>query len=250
MWVIANGAPKTGSTWPVQLLNATGHFERVPDAVQAPNWQNSSVRTDIPREAVDDLAASPKPYLSKQHWHDEKKEYLGVPGIKVLNSIRDIRDTFVSRYYHDVRLKKFRGSINRYLKNKGEAFVNQFCNYQQYWIAAAGISPQSYYILSYERMSKDYENATKDLLKFCDVDLGDDQFSRVVENCSFAQHDSGPGKFFRKGKVHAFSDDLTERAAGYLLDLATAEGLLDTKERLATFSPALAPYLEMTDVGL
>lgn len=111
MWVIANGAPKTGSTWPVQLLNATGRSQRVPGALQTPNWQNSSVREDIPREAVDRLATSSTAYLSKQHWHDEKREYLGIPGVKMLNSIRDLRDTFVSRYYHDVRLRKFAGSI-------------------------------------------------------------------------------------------------------------------------------------------
>ncbi|HML91668.1 hypothetical protein [Methyloceanibacter sp.] len=154
-------------------------------------------------------------------------------------------------------LRKFAGSIEKggcplekYLKKHGKPFVENFCRYQKYQIDASDICPERYYILSYEKLSFDYEAAAKDLLEYRTVNLPDEQFEAVAKSGSFSQRDSGPGKFIRKGKVHAFSDDLTERGAAYLLELAAVEDLRDTKVQMATFDPSLTPYLEMTDVGL
>lgn len=249
MWVVANGAPKTGSTWPVQLLVATRRFEKVPADLQNPAWNNSSIRDDLVRSGARLLAASSIRYLSKQHWLQHKR-LLGVPGLKILNSIRDIRDTFVSRYYHEARLSSSVNSISDYLHRSGNDVVSEFCAYQKYWIKAAERHAGSYYILSYERLSKDYENAARDLFRFCDVQLTEDEFDRAVDYASFAKRDSGPGRFFRKGQVHAFSDDLSEEDVRFLMKLSSYHGLREIKKRLAAFDPDLKPFLEMTDVGL
>ena len=136
------------------------------------------------------------------------------------------------------------------MKKRDKPFVEKFCRYQKYRIDASDIRPEQSYILSYEKLSFDYESETKDLLEYCTVNLPDEKFEAVAKSGSFSQRASGPGKFFGKGKVHAFSDDLTERAAAYLLELAAVEDLRDTKVQMATFDPSLAHYLEMTDVGL
>jgi sulfotransferase family protein len=250
MWVIANGAPKTGSTWPVQLLKATKRFETIPKDLQNPNWKNSSVRDDLIEVSRDTLSSSSSWFLSKQHWQNRNGQLLEVPGIKLLNTIRDLRDTFVSRYYHDVRIAGIKDPIPKYVRRKAKDFVTRFCMYQEYWISAANNAPNSYFIASYERLSNDYENATRELFDFCDLKLTDEEFETAVEFGSFKNRKSGPGRFFRKGKVHAFSDDLSEEDAELLLELSRDIGLREIKKQIASFNPNLAPFLEVTDVGL
>ena len=243
MWVIANGAPKTGSTWPVQLLNATKQFERIPSHLQNPKWTNSSVCGDITNASIYALASSRDRYLSKQHWFNRRKSLLSISGIKIINSIRDIRDTFVSRYYHDVRLNHVKCHINEYLQSMGDNFVYRYCAYQRYWIEAAKMHPNSYFIASYERLSNDYVSSARDLFTFCELRLESDEFAHAVEFGRFKKPQiSGPGKFFRKGKVHTFSDDLSEEAVAFLMELSASHGLREIKNQDCLIQPGTKAF--------
>jgi sulfotransferase family protein len=251
MWVIANGAPKTGSTWLIKLLQGTQRFKRIPKELQDQGWKNPSVRNDLVQGHANELAASDTAYMSKQHWADTNKDLLALEGIKILNSIRDIRDTLVSRYYHDARKSAVSMRIEDYIREKGPYLVRAACEYQEYWIRAAEKFSSAYYVCSYERLSKDYDKAAKEMFDFCELNLSAEELAQAVDFASFeSQKNSGPGKFFRKGKMHAFEDDLTERDAEFLISLASDHRLREIKNRIADFNPNLRPYLEMTDVGL
>lgn len=251
MWIVANGAPKTGSTWVLQLLQLTNCFHPIPPELQNSEWSNWSIRDNIAQEYAAVLAGSRMRYLSKQHWGRENRELLGIDGLKIINSIRDIRDTIVSRYYHDTRVLGLSKGIEDYLATKAEPLVRQFCEYQRYWLDVAFGHPQSYYICSYERLSHNSEVAAGDLFDFCRLDLSRETLVRVVKRTRFDKKKvRGPGRFFRKGKVHSFADDLTSRDADRIIRLATQFGLPAIKHDIAKFSPVLGEYLKMTDVGI
>lgn len=56
----------------------------------------------------------------------------------------------------------------------------------------------------FEKLSFDYESATKDLLEYCTVNLPDEKFEAVAKSGSFSQRDSGPGKFLERARCTPF----------------------------------------------
>jgi hypothetical protein len=249
LWIISNGAHKTGSTWVHRLLRQTGKLEAVPAEYRDAAWQNSSVSVSEIRAAATVLGPTDTFYGSKQHF-SHSSGILDIHGIKVVNSIRDLRDTIVSKYYHDVRVLGETQPLDAYLEAYAEKFVRQFCAYQQYWIDAPEKHAWNYHITSYEYLSEDPFKACREMFSFCGFFLNRDEIEKIVDQSSFERMDSGPGKFFRKGKVHAFADDLSATQIDRLMNMAERAGLREIKNRIAAFNTALKPYLEKTDVGL
>lgn len=251
MWVIANGAPKAGSTWLIQLLDATGRFERAPASLQAEGWRNSSVADGKIAAAVRDLPAASKCYLSKQHWADEYEELLAVPGIKILNIVRDVRDLVISRYHHNVRVVGEELPLGRFIFKKGRKYVRDYCAYQRYWIQAPSVSRASYHVASYEELSSDLTTAASELYTFVGLSLGVDECARRAGRTLFSKKRvTGPGTFFRKGKALAFGEEIDEEQNAFLLACAREFGLDGIKRKIHDHCPRLEPYLRMTDVGL
>lgn len=251
MWIVANGAPKSGSTWIFQILTATGAFLRLPERFQDPRWLNLSVADRLVGKAADFLCAAPQSYISKQHWADRNAGLAARPGIRIVNIIRDIRDTVVSRYHHDVRTAGYQGGISAYLETNLEKLIRDNVAYHAYWMDAGTAAPGSYYITSYEYLTDDYLTAGRALVDFCATGLAPEKIAAALEASRFENKKvTGPGAFFRKGRAFAFGDDLTGAEAGRILEVARDAGLPQVKARIAGFNPALRPWLERTDCGL
>ena len=251
MWVIANGAPKAGSTWLVQLLEATGHFERVPTSLQAEGWRNSSVADGEIASATRELSTATTRYLSKQHWADKHEELLTVPGVKVLNIVRDVRDLVVSRYHHNVRIVGEKLPLENFVLKKGRKYVRDYCAYHRHWIEAADLIQASYYVSSYEYLSHDLITAASELYAFVGVPLTAEESAKSAQSTVFSKkRNTGPGNFFRKGKALAFSDEIGEDENAFLLKCAREFNLGKIKRDIGHRCPTLIPYLRMTDVGL
>ncbi|MFD0987442.1 sulfotransferase domain-containing protein [Methyloligella solikamskensis] len=284
MWVIANGAPKSGSTWIFQLIRETRSFSPLPKAFQDQDWNNQSVDTALLKDAIEILPAQAENFATKQHWPspaplfekeaDSKGLLLGpyrrvkqqfslaqqarlqgrllsTPGIKICNIIRDIRDVVVSLYHHQVRLSRFHGDIESFLRCNGDLVIRSTVDYHHYWMHAPRRSPINYFVTAYEYLSEDTPAAAGALFDFLQLELSEETRDHAVEATKFdAKKSTGPGMFFRKGRPFAFDDDLDADQAGWILEAAKRRGLGEVKRAIAEFNPTLGPYLEVTDVGL
>lgn len=251
VWIVGNGAPKTGSTWVVSLISSLPHVSPVPEVFRNPGWSWPSVVDCEARAAAAQLSWGSEVYYSKQHWRDATW-LLDVPGVKVVNSFRDIRDVIVSRYHHDIRVKEVPDMpMSDYLRLHGRSRVAEFCTYHERWVSADAATRANYHVVSYEHLSADDVGAAICLARFCGLKLTRDQAEAIVAKHRFGNMKvTGPGAFYRKGKVGAFSDGLTEAQAGMILDWANTLDLPAIKGRIAARQPLLGSYLAQTDQGV
>lgn len=251
MWVIANGAPKNGSTWIFQLLKNTGLFSPLPEDYQNSKWRNESVDEAYLDGCAVELGASEARYATKQHWSDRHDDVLQHPGIKVCNIIRDVRDVVISRYHHQVRLEKYDKDLSSFIANLADFYVKQTVVYHRHWIESRFANEESYHITSYEYLSDDDLKAAIELFDFLDLPLTTEEKEAAVDRSRFHHKKStGPKGFFRKGKAFGFKDEISVAESDYLLDLASKYEFRQVKEAIAGFNPALRPYLQQTDLGL
>ncbi len=284
MWVIANGAPKSGSTWLFQLMKATREFSPLPEEFQDSRWSNQSVNLRLLQDAMATLPAQDARFATKQHWPNPSplfgseaqarqpllrtyRDYkyrlslarqnrlharlLSTPGIKICNIIRDVRDVVVSLYHHQVRLSLFEGDMESFLRCNGALVVRNTVSYHRYWIQAPHRTQSNYFMTAYEYLSDDTSAAARSLFDFLGLSVSDEQRESVVQATSFdSKRSKGPGMFFRKGRAFAFDEELTGSQADQILEAADRHGLAEVKKAIGEFNPALVPYLEVTDVGL
>jgi glycosyltransferase involved in cell wall biosynthesis len=251
IWIIANGAMKSGSTWLFQLFNHTKIPARIPAEFQDPGWNNQSVQQKSLKAAAETLAATGEYYATKQHWRNKNSNLMAYDNIRILNIVRDIRDVIVSRYHHDVRKFGFEGNIQKFLDEKLDFLIEENLEYHSYWIGAPELNHRSYYITSYEYMLTEYEKACRELFDFAGLPLTAEQFDSTLSKNLFENKSlKGHGEFFRKGKALAFLDDLTPAQADRILECAARNGYKTIKQKIADFNPVLVPYLQKTDLGL
>ncbi len=284
MWVIANGAPKSGSTWIFQLIKGTRQFSKLPEGFQDQAWRNQSVGRTRLKEAVRFLPAQDSHFATKQHWpspgplfrneaeanrlllrtyrlirgrmlraqQDEIGDLLlTTPGLKICNIIRDVRDVMVSLYHHQVRRSLFEGDIESFLRCNSASVIRSTVAYHRYWMSSPHRTRDNYFVTTYEYLSADTPGAAGALFDFLGLKLSDKAKAAAVEGSRFdSKRSKGPGKFYRKGQALSFADDLTEAQSADILKAATHYGLGDVKRAIAAFDPSLEPYLASTDVGL
>ena len=251
MWIVANGAMKSGSTWLFQLLTHTKVMTRIPNDFQDPGWNNQSVQHKSLEEAAEQLSASPNFFATKQHWRNKNSQLLTYENIRVLNIIRDIRDVIVSRYHHDVRKFGFQGDMQQFLDEKLDFLVKENVEYHSYWINAPELNSRSYFITSYEYMLSEYEKASDELFLSCGVKLTEEQRAETLRKNLFKNKPlKGDGEFFRKGREFSFLDDLTPTQAERILSIAAEHQLAFVKLKICEFNPVLRSYLEKTDIGI
>lgn len=257
MWIIANGAPKNGSTWIKSLLSATKRLHAPATDLRDPRWSNASVSVDQVGNAVVRLAPGEKAYLTKQHWSARIgestpaiAEILSHPGVKMLNILRDVRDMVVSRYHQDVRVAGFTGTLSDYVVQRARQTIREQTDYQRFWIERPHAHAQNYWITTYEHLSADYEAEANALFDFTGLPIDETHRQAAIEANRFAARQAKSKQFYRKGVVFGYRDDLTASEADSLLEMASSSGLLDVKRAIAKFRPALCDSLRQTDLGL
>lgn len=251
MWIICNGAPKGGSTWLIQLLRQTKECARVPKELQNPIWINSSVDNRKLSEAKMILPSSPEKYYSKQHWAARHASLLEVKEVRVANIIRDIRDVVVSRYHHNVRLFGETKTLGQFINEGASEYIRKYVNYHRYWIDAGSKYPSRYFITSYEKLTLDLISGAQELYLFCNISLPPEQLAEAAEKTRFDKKNAtGPGQFFRKGKMLAASDEITETENELILDSCKEAGFLAVKRKIVDFNPGLQKYCQLTDIGI
>jgi hypothetical protein len=251
MWIIANGAMKSGSTWLFQLFSHTKIINRIPAEFQDTGWNNQSVQHKFVKAAAEKLSDSVKYSCTKQHWRNKNAYLLTYGNVRILNIIRDIRDVIVSRYHHDVRKFGFEGNIEKFLDERLDFLIKENLEYHSYWMDSTDLNKRSYYITSYEYMLAEYEKACHELFEFTGLPLTDEQFDDTLKKNLFENKPlKGAGEFFRKGQALSFADDLSPDQAERILECSARNGLKEIKQKIAEFNPIIIPYLQKTDLGL
>jgi hypothetical protein len=261
-WIVLNGAPKCGSTWLVQLLEAYGGVSRVPPEFQNKDWYHSSVIDKKALGMVSFLKSGEgkKVYYSKQHWLPHRplrvKAVTHSRQVFFCNIYRDVRDTFVSRYFHDLRLGLSDLSMSDYFAGYMRRRVEENYTYHDKWVAwAEKRSNRARYILaSYEALSDDLPTYGTEFLKdvwgacACQVDV--DRARESVLSTHFSKKaQTGEGEFFRKGKAGGWNESLDQNQAEEMLSLCEDLGYGSLKNRMCALTSVPRRYFEHTDVG-
>ncbi|MGB3534811.1 MAG: sulfotransferase domain-containing protein [Microcoleaceae cyanobacterium] len=253
MLVVLNGAPKGGSTWLVQIVNAMKVFDKIPQEFQDPKWSNPSIAIEKLNEILNSCDLKSNQFYCKQHWYGEQqfKELLKNPQLKMVNIIRDIRDVLVSRYFHDIRIgQTAENDIDQYYWNKGRTNMKQYMDYHIFWHDQDTCEVQPF-LCSYERLHDDFNSQVSELVNYLELAsiIKDNDMNRIREDTSFSEKKlTGEGQFFRKGIVGDWQNHLSDAVVDDLKSLAVDTGYLKVKKKM--FENFNLEILKKTDFGI
>jgi hypothetical protein len=206
MLIVCNGAPKGGSTWLVQIIQNLPNYRPIPDKYRNEKWMNPSFAS---RETVETFLNTEDirqtNYFCKQHWYNDPQDHslLECPKVRILNIIRDIRDVFVSRFFHDTRVGEFDGTFDQYVySDRGTRGLKEYINYQRFWHDR---EPQPT-LLCYEQLHKNFSDQFSLLAKSIGLEPDQAQLDHIRRQTDVRRHiesskESDPAKrFFRRGE--------------------------------------------------
>lgn len=227
MFVLSNGAFKSGSTWLFTILDATGYFSRLPDKYWAGtgkgrNWlKPSSVEGFLKSGIYKDVH-----YLAKGHYYrcHTRNTLLAYDGVYVLNIKRDIKDSLVSHYHHLITQGKLDDSLAKvenikkgfadYYWRLGRYKAQQIRTYHEVW----NITSPKVYVSSFERLKNDFEGEVGRIGYFLGFDFSPAMIARLKNDTKLENVQKAKGmdmlaehkRFVRKGLIgewrHYFSD--------------------------------------------
>jgi len=213
--IYINSFMRSGTTWMQMILyqlttDGEMHFESMYDVSP---WFERSLQQN---ESLDHL---PSPRFFKTHvkYSLVPKKWQG----KFIYVYRNGMDVAVSQYYHYKNVGypdiTFNHSFNNmFLKKNNNSLVSWF-KHMADWLVNKKKLDILY--IKYEDLSNDLEGSIRKIIKFCDFDVKESQFPRILERCSFKfmkQHEDKfdlladekqrqkqmqLNQFFRKGKT-------------------------------------------------
>lgn len=218
MFVLANGAFKSGSTWLHTILKETGAFEKLPsEFCMDPTVSRHWLKPERVGAFLDSGVYHHANYLAKGH-HFEKgvrELFLSHNDVYVLNIKRDLKDSLVAHFYHLIRQGKLgedlarperrRGSFSEYYWRLGRFKAQQIITYHRVWDAP---SPRVY-VSSFERLKTDFEGEVNRVGHFIGLDFSPEEISTIQEKTRLETLQKSRGqddlpehkRFFRKGLV-------------------------------------------------
>lgn len=235
MLIVLNGAQKGGSTWLVQLTQTMVPAKRVPPEFQDSNFKTSSI--DISR--LDDFLAQvnwrDETYLAKQHWSTRKKALAlsADPDTRFVNIIRDIRDVFVSRRHHDIRIGQANPdhTLLEYYIARGREMMDHYSRYQIFWHRDVTPPEAEPLLLSYEGLKTRFEDEVRRLARFLDLDENAIDYADLKARTDVSRK-VRPDGFFRKATVGDWVNHFTPELADLLEKQVRENGYFDLVRRL------------------
>jgi hypothetical protein len=204
--IFANGAPKSGSTWLLKILELVHTFDPIPPLFEHPNipgWLNPVHY----RRFVKMAGESETWYLTKSHIFEVRTRdlLLGQPGVLVFNMDRDPRDALVSHYYHVKREGKFIGPFNAYYWLVGRFKSMQLAQYKRVWGGRTG----RVFETSFETLKGDFEREVLRIGTFLEVPMPAERVEQIKKDTTIEalRRSSGESvvneekRFFRRGEI-------------------------------------------------
>ena len=214
MLVLANGAPKSGSTWLYEIVKRLLSAAPMPDRYlmpapedPPPGYEPLVAPQKLP-ELIKSGATHSHNYVSKTHLFAKRyvRLLLADSSVRILDIHRDVRDALVSHYHDMIRTGHWSEAkgFERYYWSIGRYKSYQVRQFHRAW---AVNSPQVY-VSSFERLKSDFPGEVKRIAEFLGLKLNDDQVEQIREQTSLGQlrkawaeeGDARP-RFFRKGTV-------------------------------------------------
>lgn len=201
MLVICNGGMKSGSTWITQIVRESGKYKSIDEKYQNLSWRNPSIDEGKLEQLLVDVDYLKGNLFCKQHWSGKEahKQLLNNSNVKVLNIVRDIRDVFVSRYFHDLRVKDTESETisDYYWNDNGRKKIMDYMEYQIFWHQTDGVQP---HLSCYENLIEDPISGIKSIFEYLEQDLSEENIQDISNKTQFdSNKNTGDGKFLRKG---------------------------------------------------
>ena len=172
-----------------------------------------------------------KTHLSYELWKNTLDKH---PNLKVIQTLRNPRDTLVSFYHHmrsDGCLGCFAGTWDQYFEEfkKRRLPWGDFFEVNSSWYKFNKDRPNSL-ILRYEEMKKDHEGHVIKIAKFLGYDLPDKTIDLIVENSTVKEMskkfvavekddvtwNSNRSHFIRKGQVGDWANFFSEEQIAFM----------------------------------
>lgn len=217
MFVLANGAFKSGSTWLREIAMRMVEFAEIPPAYQHPRFSHwvDPKKLKMFLERADYRGQN---YISKGHFYrpQDRTLLLSHDEVYVLDIRRDIKDVLVSHYYHLQRQRKIRTKFSRYYWTLGRFKAHQIKQYHRIW----GVDSPQIYVSSFEQLKTNFEEEVRNIGRFLGLDLSDAKLRWLEEQTTIEQlrkqnreEDKPEGeRFFRRGAVGDWKDHFDEKA--------------------------------------
>lgn len=229
MFVLANGAFKSGSTWLFTILKATEHFAAVPDAYKAGDgvgrvWiKKSRLRSFLDSDIYKDVD-----YLAKGHYFTERQRdtFLAYDDVYIFNIKRDTKDSLLSHFHHLIMQGKLHASLAEpeyihagfasYYWRLGRFKAQQLRIYHEVWNVA---SPKVY-VTSFEKLKSHYEREVAEFGRFLGLDFSPALIAELKVKTSIRNVQKAEGldklaehkRFIRRGLIgeaeQYFSEDM------------------------------------------
>jgi hypothetical protein len=251
MFVMANGAFKSGSTWLRNIIREMMEFQSIPESYRHPDyllWIPPSKLGDFLREV--DLHN--QHFISKGHLHSHKyvDMLLSHPDVRVFDITRDVRDVIVSHYYHMLREGKVKSEFGPYYWKLGRYKACQIVQYHDLW----SVDHPQMFISSFEALKSDFHNEVRRIGEFLGIALSDAEIGRIKEKTSLERQRKKRGeedvpeelRFFRKGIIgdwqNHFDNAMAEDIA--MIQEKGLSGLENLKyHAMFTVRPAIKAFL-------
>ena len=223
MFVLANGAFKSGSTWLHTILKETGSFERLPEEFcMDPKISRHWLKPERIGDFLDSGVYHDTNYLAKGHHFETgvRELFLSHDDVYVLNIKRDLKDSLVAHFYHLIRQGKLsedlarperrRSGFSEYYWRLGRFKAQQIMDYHRVWDMP---SPRVY-VSSFEQLKTDFEGEVTRVGLFLGFDFSPEEVATLKEKTRLEtlQKRSGQDqlpehkRFFRKGSMGEWKD--------------------------------------------
>ena len=206
MLVIANGAPKSGSTWLFNILDAMHEYATLPEEFLLDTKNvNPEIKYDELERVLTTLDYEHHDYLLKNHFGapEQRDLILKFPNVYAFDINRALKDVVVSGYYYRLREEKNNESFERYYWIGGRYLADRVRRYHTVWMEA----PRSRAMeVSYEGLKESFCEDVRAMASFLGLELSDADVARIeaattMDSLRKKYDDKGEIKFFRKGVV-------------------------------------------------
>jgi hypothetical protein len=231
MFIVSNGAFKSGSTWVTLIVKQLGPFTAVPKEYCDETWAKDSI---LPARMADFLAQSDlaaADYMIKSHYKPAdgmRPVLLAHPAVRILNIYRDPKDVVVSAYFHHRRHFEFKGSFSDFYEERAERLVRQLTQYHLYW-NPDGHEDQIFFT-TYQKLHRQFDDEVFRLGRFLGLDLTDETIALIRDKTDFSKlHERNKtindNKFFRKGVMGDWLEHMTPEQGARLDQIEAQEGI-------------------------
>lgn len=175
--ILNNGAPKSGTTW-VQKICVKMLDPDFPDRKWRNFWKNPSIDPEKLQQYHASREWQEGRVLVKTHFaYEPKYSFLLEPNVRIIVTSRNLPDSVLSWFYHQVR-KKGVGLEEKdgWLGTVGFEFADRLIEHRHTWRGKSNVLD-----VRYEDMLADAPGKVAEIAAFLDADISPKRAARIAE---------------------------------------------------------------------